>query len=371
MRFHPSLTAHAVSFMLCMIVANMAAADESTPDDFAPLGVTVDGVLLLKSERLIEGRLIAGHDSYEVIRPNGTMTVPRVNVYFAAATKHAVYQRLSREVQPETASRRAALARWCVKAELYGEAVIELRRALELEPHREDIKRMLERLDTILADDDQIGQRYREPLRTAFDPFITRTVSAGGLPTELAEEYTRTIQPILLNSCANASCHGRPNHSEFYLDRTTLRERRRGSSTESNLAAVLSQLNKTDPKQSPLLTGAFNAHGGSRSTPISGAHSQSIRKTLTKWAIAAAKELPDPPTETTETVQASGVISASYSKPDDQVSRSGLTAASLESNPTGSNSAAPDSALQRSFQTDSAVDPFDPAVFNQRHGPGE
>ncbi len=77
-----------------------------------------------------------------------------------------------------------------------------------------------------------------------------------------AEFYTR-IQPILVNRCGAAGCHGRNPAGSFHLDVTGYRTPnwKRESST-ANLQHVLTFIHPEQPDLSPLLILPNQSHGG-------------------------------------------------------------------------------------------------------------
>ncbi|WP_145259714.1 hypothetical protein [Calycomorphotria hydatis] len=333
----------------CIVAKNACAQEQSSPTS----QVDADRVVLLKSGRLIEGTVMQTASGYEITRPNGSMLIPRDNVRFAAKSPHAAYLRMRAETPAIQANDHVDLCRWCMRNELMGEAITELRAATAMEPEREDLQRMLSHLQELVAKDDSSGPAPVQRDTSAYDPNVLlpaeHTYSLGGLPPELAAEYARGIQPLLINSCAQASCHGQRAESNFQLYRASIRSMQRHRQSDENLTAIISYINREQPEASELMRFITTAHGGMRNPPLAGAKSFEHIKRIRHWVSAVADHLPP------ETVS---ITLTSFEEP-----------AKEEATPASKPSRTKSLVLDALNETTSP-DPFSPHEFNRRYHEG-
>src|SRR5262249_20312220 len=135
--------------------------------------------------------------------------------------------------------------------------------------------------------------RPKEPPRS-IDGFLAAEVeSLGGLSNESATAFTQRIQPLLMNKCGNASCHGKsePNDKRdgFRLNPVRLGTSSHRLYTERNLAEVLRYIDLEEPALSPLVTIPQGAHAGTAGV-FHGTSGNTQLKTLRAWTKTVAEE---------------------------------------------------------------------------------
>ena len=248
------------------------AANKKTavPNAVAP----VERVLLLNNSKVVKGIVRQTAAGYNVNVTGGQLVLPFDQVRFEGADLEDLY-RQQRDTLPEhTAAAHIELARWCLTNGLPDHARKELRQALKLESDSTVAKNMLERInDQLLATKDvpAVAQRSGQfsMLGDAKPGISPETL--GGLPREAATEYMSKVQPLLVNRCATAGCHGPGSGNSFELTRTKLGKAPPKSYSERNLTAVLERVDLERPLSSPLLAklrgdtksfGARQSHGG-------------------------------------------------------------------------------------------------------------
>ncbi len=159
------------------------------------------------------------------------------------------------------------------------------------------------------------------------------------LPRDAVGEFTRAIQPLLLNRCGQTTCHGNAARNTFQLSRLAPGKMTRRDLTLRNLRAVLAQIDEHDAERSPLLLQAVSVHGPAQRSSIE-PHEVRQYERLVGWV--------------REVAQAEGGL-PSHGEPwgvePAQVSDSAF--------PSASDSAAAGLASD-------PVDPLDPAEFNAR-----
>lgn len=249
------------------------AAQEARPDG------AVGKVLLLKSERILEGEIERLGDRYRVRRGASEAWIPAEQALRLCASLDEALSQMRSRMHTGDADERLRLARWCLTNNLREQALAEAKSALEMRPsHAESISfvRSLERSQ--LTTQPTPPPAPAAPAATKRAPAFAKPPAAIDVNAESLSQFSQKIQPILMNACAN--CHSAGRAGEFQLLRPF--EGGQRGATQKNLAAVLAQLNVEKPILSPLIIKAVSAHGNTPNPPIKS--QQSIPyQTLTEW----------------------------------------------------------------------------------------
>lgn len=270
--------------------ADRTRADDA-PLDSPSLGAK-EGVLLLRNGNVVTGKILNSGDVYQVERPGGRMSVPAVLVRHEARTLVEVYNKLREGARERgVAEAHLSLARWCITNHLLGEAKRELEDALVLEPEYTAARDMLRRVEKLQADSEYDAANVRKPAETVLPAAYMRddAESLAGLDTETVREFSRRIQPILMNNCAATGCHHAESQTGFRLQRVASGISTTRNSTERNLAEVLEQIDIESPGKSPLLAVARKNHGRIGRTAFTGPYGQKQLAELTGWVEHAAR----------------------------------------------------------------------------------
>ena len=332
----------------------------ATPNDNSP------GILVLADGTVMNGRFLPRPDGYEVEVQGGRMFIESERVRFIAKDLDDAHQRMRSSFSELTPQSHMELARWCLTNKRTDLARREVLDALHKDPNRVDAQRLLQ---SLVQQNEGASKAPGGSGLTEF-PSLTRPSgpvpearSLAGLSRSVAQDFTRHVQPILMNKCANAGCHGVRSISSFQLTPS-----HRGTSVsiaERNLASVMKQIDLTRPSSSPLLTTLEGNHADS-TTPIFRGRSGAVQmKTLRDWVGAVsndiAPELNEEVRERQEQIQL-----ASMSK----------TAEPESASATDESTMAPHGRVLTTTETDvrflqkasraNARDAFDPSKFNQQ-----
>lgn len=269
-----------------------------------PAGETRPAAMLLI---LVDGQVISGHvtprpDGYDIQVSAGRIFINSDRVRFAAANLPEAYDRMRDSISEFTPANHMELARWCLGNKLYSQARREVLDALHLDPNRDDAKRMLRALE-------QVGEQSQTaikgtglteyPSQTEIQRPAIETRSLAGLNRTVAHSFVRDIQPLLMNKCATSGCHGISAKSRFKIVST-----HRGSTpaiAERNLAAVLKQIDFSNPPTSPLLKIGEQAHGNMASSAFPGRSGAMQFRVLQNWVRQASHDIaPDAIAEAAE-----------------------------------------------------------------------
>jgi hypothetical protein len=250
---------------------------------------------VLKDGGLVGGRIRQESNGYLVEKPGGHFVVPYEMVYFRATDREDAYQKLKATIKKPTAATNLALARWCLTWQLHEHAEEELRAALDLEPDNAEARRMILRLASVLDPDGEPPVLPEPKTDDGFEAQAAR--SLAGLSEETALLYTTRVQPILVNRCGNAACHGQTGGNPFSLVRVRTGRGSHRIHAERNLAAVLQYVDLKDPQQSRLIALPTSATHGGGEAVFGGAGGAANLETLREWVRMAAADLTGDPSQ--------------------------------------------------------------------------
>jgi len=310
------------------------------------------GVLVLKSGRIAEGRIGQTAGGYEVEMSSGRMLVPFGLVKLQATSRRDAYEKLRSDMPQQTAEHHVHLADWCIRHEMLDLARLELTDALRQEPEHEQARELLRKLeDRLNPNKSRSQQTDREKPRT-FDGFMRAPAkSLAGLSPKAAEQFATRIQPILINKCGNASCHGTTKGGDFSL--VKMRGGGTRASSERNLAQVLNQIETQDALQSPLLVVPRGTHGRRGRTIFQGRRGAEQMSELESWVQLVSADQAGP--------RKSDPFIASRRSPELAANQSG----DVELHPNAKRGPLPPDLLDEALR-DERPDAFDPNIFNRQ-----
>jgi hypothetical protein len=181
------------------------------------------------------------------------------------------------------------LADWAIENRLWEQAARELLDARQLAPTSGRLELLERRLDEAFRVSN-IGAPPKTPTPSERTEALDGTPAAApdddfqrpALPDGALEQFTRRIQPVLLNSCATSGCHGAEPAGGFAFDVASLRGYGDLRSTERNLDRTLGLIDLHNPAASKLLTIAKGPHAGV--TPIGGQRREEMLQRISEWA---------------------------------------------------------------------------------------
>lgn len=337
--------------LMPFVIKPLLASDASGPP--AP------GVLILRNGEVLRGITSKVGDRYVVAQnEGGELRIPTRDVEMHCLDLEEAYVRKRARISARDASGRLELADWCLRYGLHARAADELLAAQALAPNDPRVRGLERRLHSAI----RIGQRCEaEP--SGAPPHARRPQTEPPryqLPDEAIEGFASRIQPLLLNRCGATVCHGLRSESDFQLVGPGLGKTVTQKYTQRNLAAVLQQLDITQPEASPLLTVPTKPHAG-LPTPVFGEHDQTQLGLLTAWVRTAGQAAPPPISVATSPGH---LLQTSLRQPVPLPAAgeaSGTAGASLQAaGPSAANKQG-DSSPSLDFR-----DPFDPERFNRQ-----
>ncbi len=242
-------------------------------------------VVLLHNGAVFEGAVERTADAVVVEGDGSYVRLRAADVAMVAESPVAAYEWKRGQMGKGglTAIDHLELADWALQSRLWPQAARELLDARQLTPGSPRLQLLERRLDEALriaaVAEAPVQQPERpQPASIETDP---GPAARATLPEGALEQFTRRIQPVLLNGCATSGCHGADPVGGFALDVAPLRGYGDIRSTQRNLQLTLQLINLTQPGESKLLTMARGPHAGV--TPISGQRREDILQRLAAW----------------------------------------------------------------------------------------
>jgi hypothetical protein len=335
----------------CVVVAE----EPRRPANNSQLIVLTDG-------RVLEGTVTRQATGYFLERSGGRMVVPFEQVRCVARDLFDAYRQQREAMVDPTASDLVKLAEWCLSYRLYGEARVELNRALRRDPENETARRMLARLEDTLLTRSQPPPTA--PLLVSDGLVVPEVEALGGLSRPVAAQFTSRVQPLLMNKCGNASCHGSAAKNDFRLTPVRLEGHGHRRGTEQNLALVLHYVNIAEPQQSELLNKLRGTHGGAQLAVFTGAQGAEQQKLLRDWVSAMAKERRDEDARLAQRPKLGKKPAVTTAAVEDPAESAGIE-------PTQPHAIIPAMAVDvepAKSSNNAGPDAFDPEEFNRKFG---
>ena len=342
----------------------------ATAQEYGLGPVPQQGMLLLCNGETIEGKISRVGELYHVALPGGEIRVKAADVELCCRDLQEGYRRKRAAVIPGNVRDHLRLAQWCLRHDLLGPAGRELADALNADPNHPMIG-LLERRLKMAVEPPPPPRPPGKPIETAVSPAeLDRLVR--GMPSGSVENFTQAIQPLLVNNCAAAGCHGPRSPSEFRLLRVPSGRPPSRRLTQRNLHAVMPWVDRDNPIASRLLTAPIQPHGTAKKAVFGKGRATQYQR-LVDWVCqlsgrpvakipetVALKE--DPPVRAMlAELRDLDAALAKMSSPSDGPPAAGFDLDQLEPfvpSPSVKRGAAPPLFVP--------FDPFDPEIFNRR-----
>jgi hypothetical protein len=358
----PAMDGRVSALLLAVAFLTPAGAQDADELRYADAEPQQPSILVLVDGQVMAGSFIPRPDGYDVQVAGGRLYVESSRVRFVANDLNHAYQLMRSAHSKLTPEIHMEIARWCLNNHMPEQAKREVLDALKFDPNRADGRRMLQALtaDVQSGEAPTAGSGVTEFSRAAD---LSRPAgemrSLAGLSRSVAQDFTRHVQPLLMNKCASAGCHGGTGKTGFQLVSA-----HRGTNpliAERNLAAVLSQIDLSDPELSPILAVTAGAHGNSATPLFRGRAGAAQVNALRSWVLAASDDIAPYASRTQREGSARPVLTrASHTQQRSAEMPHGRERSTAESDET----------LLEAAHRANADDPFNPDEFNQKYHPG-
>ncbi len=321
------------------------------------------GALLLRNGEVLEGRVSFEGDYCTIILKHGELRVRRDRVTAVEANIVEIYRK---HIVPHTpAGPEGTLKRadWCLRNGLIGHAagqITEAARHFPNEPRLAVLRARLAAARRPTKPKPNVVKDRGDERRPASTSLASQH-HAASLNSKALETFTIAVQPLLLNRCATAGCHGKQSTSDFRLERGTVGRAMLRRTTLANLESTLRFVDRERPAASPLLTTPIRPHAKSKQAVFLASHRKQY-DLLARWVEqlgpkSGSTPVAARPTGTTSK-QPRGIDSSTKTLgrrlPELQDIRRGKLDPANATKPKPARSPTP------------LADPFDPEQFNRR-----
>jgi hypothetical protein len=262
----------------------IAAAQSETITNPTPRN---NSVLLLRNGQTFNGAVTksAGIPAqYTVIDTLGNqLRFPKYQVEFVSDSILEVYAYRRATQIRDNAPACLALSQWCMQLRLFAQAQEQINKAIIIEGRSPAIARLQIRLDLLRS------PPVSRPAPSMDSGVATSIITAEQVqqridqfPDGVVHQFIGFVQPLLLNRCALAGCHGPRPTSTFVLFRTSAKRAIPHRVSLRNLYNTLITLDVTQPENSSLLTAATTVHG-TQHQPALGIDEPQEIATLVNW----------------------------------------------------------------------------------------
>lgn len=240
------------------------------------------GTLLLKeSDRVISGKIAHRGEFYEVeIATDSRVFIPANKVAQVGKSLEDLYQTKRLAISQWSVGDHFQLARWCMVNDLLEHAAEHYSETSRRAPSHPRVKQLgVELADRISRNTEFRAFAGLPPLAGAASAQTAQAApsnlvvtastfeASGGNHPEIGRRFVEHVQPILMNRCSQAACHGAQSSSRLRLLDPYRRASPRTSS--ENLTNVLEQITHNSGLQTPLEHFATTPHGTQTSPAIS------------------------------------------------------------------------------------------------------
>ena len=250
--------------------------------------------ILMASENVLVGTINKDNDRYHIVLEHGSVMFPLKEIRYIGDSMDDVFRYKQSLTRPNNIADLLGLARWCIKNNLFAEAVQQIEAARAIKPGDEDIEVVARTLESRLQTAQSNVNRPTEggTSTSGAGGVVTAVVhtdtSTGGtsadekqmlLPDELDKllgnlpegsvgAFAQSVQPFLLSNCALSDCHGPNSNNDFRLQQPSQGGRYSQGLTQQNLYATLRWISPKGVESSPLLTEPIKAGHGGRPEPV-------------------------------------------------------------------------------------------------------
>lgn len=252
-------------------------------------------VLLKETDRVLFGKVVQRAGFYEIeVAPNSRVSIPTEKVAQVADSLEKLYETKRTGISQTSIGDHFQLTRWCLLNGLLSQAAEHYAIAARGNANHPRIKQLGVELEEQLLRDqgfrDYLGLEPLPQPGVAAEPksapkessVVTASTfeARSALHPEIARHFATRIEPILLNRCSQAACHGVQGTSSLRLLEPY--GRTHAQTAADNLASVLKQVPSDSNQIAPLLHFATQAHGTQRTPAIEVADAKLIQE-LQDW----------------------------------------------------------------------------------------
>ena len=237
-------------------------------------------VLLKKTDRILVGTVRTNGNYLEIeIADQSRVSIPRDQIEFVGSNAVEVYQHKCKTIQRWLTGDHFKMARWCLQSNLLPQAVEHYVIVEKAAPDYPLVKQLGVEIEQKILSDEKFrafaGLAPLAPAKAAA-PQLTaaakQTMTKAGATSEATDHpqvalyFNDRVQPILVNRCSQAACHGVSSNNSLRIVEPVSTAYARISA--ENLKSVLNFIAKDANGTPKLLSYATKPHGLQRESGI-------------------------------------------------------------------------------------------------------
>lgn len=342
--------------VICCAASDRVLASDSLPGRIST-GNEHHPCVLLKNGNVIDG--VARQVGHQVVIDGigGQITLRYDEVACWGNSLKDLYRYRVDHREGDSNLARMADVKWCLRHGLLDQAQADLHGAhpsfQTTRQWKQLAGRVLRERNAMAATKTEKPRPSRSAVQTVgFDQAISKQVrrppsSEVRVSAEQLTQFTREVQPMLLNRCSQ--CHHLGTESIFQLIRPTGSRRASAGLTQMNLTAIAPYLDESLGAEKSLYRLATEPHGAMDGAPLS-KRDQTAIENLRRWLVSMGETATTPEEELSPSPTLHDATSTSPFKTDDAV---------IETDPSENGTDSPARLPQ-------VEDPFDPERFNRQ-----
>ena len=250
------------------------ARGENAPASSPP----AQAMLVLRNGEVLEGQVTHADGVYVVEVRGGLLRIKDADADVLCNSLEDGYRRKRALIQVGNVYHHLALAQWCLRHHLLGQAAVELADARVADPSNRMIPVLQYRLKVALEPPPASNGTAvaAGPSNEELDRMVR------GMPHRAVETFTQSVQPVLLNHCTGSGCHGPQTESGLRLLRVPTSKSATRRITQRNLYCVLQYVDRDNPAASRLLSAAAKPHGTLRNAVFNERQASQFQR-LAEW----------------------------------------------------------------------------------------
>lgn len=325
------------------------------------------GALLLRNGEIFQGQISTSGGEFRIVLAYGELRFRAADVECVAPSLREIYLRKQTAVIAGDAQERLRLAQWCIRQGLFEEAAAEIAAARAIDPRNPAVDLMAHRME--LARQPGVTAKAQAPTQHAMPggaALADLDRLARGLPSGTIESFTERVQPVMMNNCASAACHGPQSPSKLQLLRVPGGRPASRRLTQRNIQNLLPWINREQPGGSDLLKYASTAHASGKAPPLAPESAQYRR--LMEWVYQVAHAEDKLPAKHPNTRQADRPANSPGKGHEAVLTGATMPADTGKVHRDAVHAGGPPPATDVVPATNvvPATDPFDPEMFNRR-----
>lgn len=263
-------------------------------------GLAQDGrfgaILLKETNRVILGNIRQKGDFCEVeIAKDSKVSIPLAKIAHVGESVEELYEFKCRSIARWLAGDHFQLTHWCLLNDLLEQAAKHYSEVASQAPGHPRVKQLAVELEKRLLQEpefrDYLGIAPQTPASTALAAAASKPLQASANVVaasaqslaaakhpEIARQFKERVQPILLNRCSQAACHGVQSSNQLRLLQPYAQAHAR--LTSENMSSVLLQVASNSNENSPLMLYATRAHGIQTSPAIAVTETHLVKELL-------------------------------------------------------------------------------------------